>query len=368
MFVTTNLITLAAFMTYTKVNTLARENSMATVPEDQLVGSHDQESTNSDRVQFQGDSSPLKKYSECEIILEKSQTSTTYNSQHAKMSLFHLFYSFYLYQGVLNNVAADNKSDWSRELALLAKEKTSDVNSVPLRYFYDTWKIEFQEIFSKLNKSQQFHLPNWTEYPAAFKFLCHWLYDNDMHTIGNFFSLYYKVKPTSQRRLLEMWFYDHSHLFSVEADTDNEIFYNKVIKNCVHDTSLFNKYASVVLDPQNPRRRVFFNKHLLKGSKTVSLDTILELLRGIIDSKKNSKNSLYHDSVIKLISMLRKDCVMTRGINGPKVRILLMDKLDDELDTNATVSQRERTKCYKLVSENPEAMAILDDIAKWKSK
>ncbi|SCU77465.1 LAMI_0A01244g1_1 [Lachancea mirantina] len=360
MFVTTNIVTLAGIICYSTLTSIGRENSMNMCdlePQDGLVAE-----------------SPLKRYSEGEIRLGDNKSPASSIAQHVKMSLCHLFYSYYMCRDVANGRHGDDVEDvseWMKEVRAIQNEipTISDKMNVPPATFYHVWKQEFVALLGNLNRSQQFHMPDWRQYPKDLQAVCFLIYHSDLRTLGDFIKVYNDVPYRSLRTLLRAWLYDNSHLFKVTNDIDNEQFYSRLLRASVPDSPLFSKYASIILDPSNPRRRVFFNNRLREGTPTAALGTIVEVLNGL---KGNAQDAFCttarNDAVIRLISMIRADCIMARNKRGRnEVRILLFQGSVDEIQQKRASSD-ERKACYRLVSEDARVMRVLNSLSELKNE
>ncbi|CUS23407.1 LAQU0S09e04060g1_1 [Lachancea quebecensis] len=362
MFVTTNVVTLLGIMSYTTLQSMAREQAI----QDYL----EHKSLEGDAVDGGfAHGSPIQKYQEEDIMLSKDQPPSFCYAQHAKMSLFHLLYSFYVCRDVISEKEVRGSSEWKGELENLRSEVPEKHGSyIPTRIFYHLWRSEFGQIFDSLSRSQQFHMPNWKHYPKSLQVVCQSLYDSELRTIADFIEFYKGVKQSSLKELLRAWFYDNMQLFQNTTDNDNECFYRDLVQACENDEPLFNQYASIILNPGNPRRRAFFNRRNQYSS--ASLETFVEVLKGNLRAAAGAvEKSYYHESILNLVSMLRTSCFLAQNPNGSReVRILLPGNTDaSDSPPYPHTSSTDKTACYKLVSENAEVMAVLGAISKLPS-
>ena len=90
-FVTTNVVTLVGMMSYTTLQGIARERAL----QDYMQSRAWEDEIDEPAVAEIG---PIRKYLENEILLPSNKPPSTCHMQHAKMSLFHLLYSFYICQ------------------------------------------------------------------------------------------------------------------------------------------------------------------------------------------------------------------------------------------------------------------------------
>ncbi|CAR21339.1 Pet494p [Lachancea thermotolerans CBS 6340] len=362
MFVTTNVVTLLGIMSYTTIQNMAREQAMQEYLEHKSFGD--------DTVDIElTQGSPRKRYRKENIKLSKNQPPSNCYAQHAKMSLFHLLYSFYICRDVASENEVRGSSEWKEELDDLQDEVPERHSShISTRMFYHLWRSEFGQIFDNLSRSQQFHMPNWKHYPGSLQVVCQSLYDSELRTVADFIKFYKGVKQGTLKELLRAWFYDNMQLFQSTSDNDNEYFYRYLVQACENDEPLFNQYASIMLNPSNPRRRAFFNRRNQYSS--ASLETFVEVLKGNLRAAAGAvEKSYYHESILNLVSMLRTSCFLAQNSNGShEVRILLPGNMNvcDSLPYPHT-SSADRFACYKLVSENAEVMAVLGAISKLPS-
>ncbi|SCU77607.1 LANO_0A00804g1_1 [Lachancea nothofagi CBS 11611] len=365
MFVTTNVVTLVGIMSYTTLQGMARERAMQEYLQDKAWEFSSEESSNV----VSGKAAPFRKYKASDILLQKNGSPATCHMQHAKMSLFHLLYSFYLCRDATapdQGLSENDSTEWIAEAQQLRQGLPKGSQQVSPQTFYSIWRQEFDQLFSSLSRSQQFHMPNWTQYPHSLQAICQKLHDNELRTLSDFMQFYQSVKPGSIRALLRAWLYDNFRLFQVTTDVDNEGFYRHLVQTCGNDRYLFTRYASILLNPDNPRRRAFFNRHSHE-EMSVSLDTVLEVLKGNLQAATGALNkSNCHESILRLVALIRTSCVTSRGSMGkPEVRVLLPDNNSQSWDSQNEhrTSSKDRNACYKLVSQNPELMAVLGAIS-----
>ncbi|CEP61084.1 Pet494p LALA0_S02e06370g [Lachancea lanzarotensis] len=360
MFVTTNVVTLVGIMSYSTLQAVAREKALQDFMEQsELAAEVEPEEA---CLRFQQDS-PMPNYEAGKIMLQKSNPPMTCHTQHVKMSLFHLLYSYFIYCDVSTNERPSGSTRYNSEVQELRRGQIMKNRKLPKaspRSFYEAWSHEFRDELSNLNRSQQLHMPNWTEFPPSLRILCRTLYDTDMKTMIDFKKFYRSINSKNIRAILRSWLYDNSHLLQVGTDVGSEAFYRDLIRACRKDNSLFKLYSSILLNSNNPRRHAFFERHDQR-SFTVSLETVLEVMKGNLHAGTDAH---CYDSSLQLISMIRTNCIATRGAGGTReVHIILPDE-NSSSDTSGKMSSQERNECFKLVSQNPELMAILGTISK----
>lgn len=364
MFVTCNLVTFAGFVT---INSMVNSNCerLAEAKLSEAESSLEVEEVRNDEKE-----SPLTEYTANNFWCPaKTPPLATYNSQMAKMSLFHMLYAFYLYKDVL--IADQNRQmvlpkEWQQEVEYLqdSEKDTFACTYREMDKFYNEWKQEFLQVFADLNKSQRFTLPTWKNYPKPLRIICDKLYHNDMENILNFADLYNEIPSIGIKRLLRRWLLDYTHLVSTTGPTaENEKFYRQLLKDSQGDEVIFNNFASLILNPSDPRRTCFLPK--LNQIHSASIDTALLVLRGYVHLREKM-NKNHNGPIIRLLSMLKKDCVVGPG-DQPRsntVRILLpTDAQRDSLEQVMTPQKRQ--KSLALVSHHSEAIKLLDSISKW---
>lgn len=331
--------------------------------------------------------SPFPVYSANNLYSErKGPQLVAYNSQVAKMSLFHMIYAYFLCKHVISNRSLTYTTSpylesefWKKEVELLRNkgylvELGSDTSNIDryegtafMNAFYSSWKHDFSSVFSNLHKSQRFHFPDWKYYPGNLRYICRKLYSNEMTTVEDFEQFYEAIESRDLKRLLRIWFYDYSHLVN-PIKGNMEKFYSSLVQDCHADDSLFNKYSSILLNPTNPRKYLFFPKYGIRDVPTASMDTVLSVLQGYINLHEN-QGKQHYDAIVRIISMIRKDCILVKHNKGNhnyrEVRVIL-PKDEEREQLELQTSSMERKKCYQLVSNNPTAVKLLDMISNWK--
>ncbi|CCE65780.1 hypothetical protein TPHA_0M02060 [Tetrapisispora phaffii CBS 4417] len=383
--------------------------------------------------------SPFKTITKEDLQLEGTARTVNFESQLAKLSIFNLLYSYYMYKSVLYNIKGRNKPNegkfyntfnlWHKETEemseqyLASEAGESSVDKIPLNGFYSLWKTNFTNSIKSFSEVQNLKLPNWRIYPKNLQKLCESLYNNDMTIIADFAEFYHELnddKYKEVRNLLRLWLYDNMTLFKETNSKSkifsnsskynlrkikhaNEIFYNELLDDSKDDITLFLKYSSIALNSQNKNRRNFmFPKLLIDSEKdnnsvtiqidvpTISLETLLNVLDGFVRLKEN-KGIDCHDSIVKIISMLKKDCILSKtqdknatmtGTRKDHVSVILLPndleqrveiacQLDNKLKTinNYELMNHHddlRKKCYRIVSTNPKAIQLLEKISQWE--
>lgn len=329
--------------------------------------------------------SPLPVYSASSLYLErKGPQLAAYNSQVAKMSIFHMMYAYFLCKHVISDGSLTYSTSpylesefWKKEVELLRNKDLPkhDSNNKShgdegrgfMNAFYSSWKHDFSNVFTNLHKSQRFHFPDWKYYPGNLRYICRKLYSNEMTTVEDFKQFYDAIESRDLKRLLRIWFYDYSHLVK-PIKGNMESFYGTLVQDCHADDVLFNKYSSILLNPTNPRKYLFFTKHGIRDVPSASMDTVLCVLQGYV-SLHEKQGKQHYDSIVRLISMMRKDCFLVKhgkGSNSYREVRVILPKDEERQQLELLTRNLERKKCYQLVSNNPTAVKLLDMISNWK--
>lgn len=369
MFVTCNLVTFAGFVTMNSLVTYNRER----LAETKLLEAENNLDRQEDYDLPNEQTSPLVEIS-AKNFQPQSKASpqlATYNSQMAKMSIFHMLYAYYLCKHVLIDGKSVNAPQaWREEVESLSGDfEGSRCNYRAMGEFYEEWKVRFLDIFTDLNKSQQFHFPSWQQYPGPLGNMCCKLYNNQMDNIHDFEQFYDGIKNKEIKRLLRLWLFDYNHFLPTIDRVSAECFYRKLLRQCNDDDASFVKFSSILLNPNNPRRSSFFSKYGSLPVQSASIDTVLEVLRGYIHLRE-TQGKRHYGAIIRLISMLKKDCIVIHGnssSSAPSVRVMLpTDEQREFIDLHTTREQRKRS--FALVARNQEAIKLLDSISKWSQK
>lgn len=317
---------------------------------------------------------PIKQYTLGDLILNKRENVTDYDSQRAKASIFHMLYAYMLYRDVIQPTTMtqnNNSEEWRREVELLTKGKEVQGTHRRIDVFYDLWNKNFDKIVTSPEKVQNFQLPNWSKYPTILKFICTELHDNSLKTLGEFKQFYGKVRSNEVKKLLGLWLYDHSFLFphNIYDNRTEEDFYDILINDSMQDNKIFQKYSSIVMNPYNERTQLFFpnvnSPSVNKPVPSISLETYTRLLKGYINLQETDCKYDYNDNIFKLISILKLNCFLQRNKKkhaGPTVRILL-PRDEDRSQILGTISQAEKRTCYQILSKNRDVVALLKRIS-----
>lgn len=402
MFVTMNIVTFAGIVTYSSLVSAHRERILEErfhlTPDDLGQGAlwtREQQQNEEEICGIQEDptqdvtevmedgtmeldaaaSSALPEYVPSDISLPKAGKCDTYSSQMAKMSLFHMLYAYSLCKQVAFGDAGRKKhsEQWTREVESLRKQqelhsgkKDTKLNTRAFTdTFYKSWRADFADVFASLTKSQQFHFPAWKHYPFDLRHVCKTLYAGEMNTIEDFQDFYDSIDAWELKRLLRLWLYDYSHLIKPTTGKDEELFYQRLIRDCHNDNRLFYKYSSILLDPASRRKDLFFRP--CRQVPSASMKTVLDVLQEYI-SLRELRGTAHYDAIIRIVSMIRTDCVMSRSKSldsSQQVRILLPTD-SDRAQLQAEVTQEERKNCFQLVKRNPRMVQLLADIAAWR--
>lgn len=400
MFVTVNLVTFAGIVTYNSVvsanqerlfeeKMLLAQNNLpirCTSPREDVTAITDEipprsraeEQRDIPVVDSPMDVSPLAEYSHDTLHLGKEGKCASYNSQMAKMSLYHMMYAFFLCRQVEADEQTRDQTTseaWKEEVHLLKQkthpEKLDTRSKKFMSIFYRSWKTEFIEVFSDLHKSQQFHFPDWKHYPSNLRYICKTLYNNDMKTIEDFQEFYNSIGQKDLKKLLRLWLCDHSHLVRPTHGHGMEQFYRELIADCHNDDYLLSRYSSILLNPADPRKKLFFSKYGKYAAQKVpsaSIETVLGVLQEYV-ALQETQGKPHYNAIVRLISMIRKDCVVSNTTQGSKkvrqVRVLL-PRDEDRERIDLTVNKNERKECLQLVSHNPKAVQLLGIISSWQ--
>ncbi|CCD27429.1 Pet494p NDAI_0K02380 [Naumovozyma dairenensis CBS 421] len=355
---------------------------------------------------------PLTTYSAASVKLDKKVPCKDYNSAAIEMSLFHMFYAYELYKNVLLKKGSSSSSSapstegrsgkptsWEKEIKLLKKmfynvestetsentERKAKRLSPIIGLFYPLWRKEFQDIVTDFDKLQYFALPNWENYSKDLRRICYLLHDSkeSITKLDTFHDFYNQVYSFDIKKLLSFWIYDNYKLLKSRNVTSNynESFYQTLLKDNNSDPYTFIKYSSIILNPENPRKDLFFPKRsiaLTDGHRhnnnnktvsvpTISLETFKTVLKGFISlSKKEDKK--YSQPVTALLKILKTNCILDNSKSGTKVRILLPTNEQQGMEQRATMMldrSEENEKCYRILSKDEELVRALDDLSKW---
>ena len=421
-------------------------------------------SEESEVVSENSSGSPLKSYSMESIeVSDKLGKIANYRSVILKASLFNMLYTYKLYEDVINEISTgmsslNSQRSWLEEVKYLKEgaksilndsiegkqgqqqqqqdvktDLTTNLDLKPdVHMFYQMWGRCFDDLNSKMsaNSLENFKLPNWTEYPPVLRNLCSQLYSNKMGTFNDFRSYYNKTSSRKYKKLLALWFYDNCKLLEpFDRDSPdrnlNEDLYNEITKDFRDDTHIFEKYASILLNPGNPREIKFFRSRAVRVPDTedveglnlyhhsdnndddimrqtvmvpfVSLDTVLNIMEGYINLKRRGnheddlptqqveqaehqlrnqypeKNALYNDKLIRIVQMLKSDVILLqnkeqKNTDDGDLKVQLCD--DYELNllnreaqrSNDGKWQRDKARCYEKLSREPRLIELLKQL------
>lgn len=176
---------------------------------------------------------------------------------------------------------------------------------------------------------------------------------------SDFYEFYQSINDISQRRLLQLWYYDNSRNLLKQNNFSNERIYEQMVfESSQWNNDLFEKYISVLYQPSSRRFQSMFNNYF-KGMTSVSLDTVLGVLKGLIASNVQRKN----DHIVKVVSLLRKNSVLA-GKKKLRVIIPTEDKIP-LLEQMMTADVRKNT--YSVMAKNPVALKLLSTLGGVKS-
>lgn len=377
MFVTTNIVTLSGMMLYSTISSMTRQSDLiesleSGFPlEERLQSGDDKYIKRPIEVQPK---SPEKATLSVEKVqnpfsdvlaqedfrTEESQAKidlSTTNSYFVKMTLFYLFYSFHVYK-----VSLQKDSEVNNETLKTLLSKLSDMNSVVMEMgcddFYSTWKMEFRILLKNLNNSQQFHLPTPSSFPIELRETFQKLDSNPMVNHSDFFAFYESIDDISEKQLLQQWYFDNCKNFKKVNNYSNEKIYGQMVFDSSQwNEKLFEKYLKVIFKPNSSIFRSFFNNNYVNGIPSVSLVTILEVLKGLITCKLEWKN----DHIVRVVSLLRRNSMFCGKKRGIRILIPTEDKepLLEEILTPTI-----KKKAYSVMAKDPVALKLLSNIGK----
>ncbi|CDO94174.1 unnamed protein product [Kluyveromyces dobzhanskii CBS 2104] len=279
-------------------------------------------------------------------------------SYMSKMAIFYLFYSYHIYKKSLETGVEIN----DKALNTLLTSLPSDVNTsstVQNAAFYKSWRHEFGVLFKNLSKAQHFNIPKPGSFPEELQEVFTRLSQNNMTSQSDFYDFYQSINDNSQRRLLQLWYYDNSRNFLKRNSFSSEkIFQQMVFESSQWNNDLFEKYISVLYRPGSHHFRSMFNNYF-NGMTSISLDTVLTVLKGLIASNVKHKN----DHIVKVVSLLRKNSLVSSKKN---LRIIIptQDKVP-LLEKMLTADVRKST--YLIMAKNPVALKLLSTLGGVKS-
>ncbi|KOG97196.1 Pet494p [Saccharomyces eubayanus] len=318
--------------------------------------------------------SPIRHYSLTDLVLNKEARVADYDSQRVKASLFHMLYAYMLYRDTIqpnSDSPNHNSEEWRHEVELLTRDKRLQGAHQRIDVFYDLWNNQLDKIVTSPEKVQNFQLPNWSKYPTLLKFICTELHNNELTTLDEFKQFYGKVRSNEVKKLLGLWLYDHSFLFprNIYDNKNQEVFYDTLISDSMQDNKIFQKYSSIVMNPDNERTQLFFPniyaQPVNKPIPSISLETYTRLLRGYITLQETNCKYDYNDNIFKLISILKMNCFLQHDKKirtGASVRILL-PRDEDRSPVLNTIPQAEKKTCYQILSKNRDILALLKRIS-----
>ncbi|AGO13638.1 AaceriAGL239Cp [[Ashbya] aceris (nom. inval.)] len=293
-------------------------------------------------------------------------------SRTMKMSLFYLFYAYYLYRDAgpwpkapPSNPQANN-TNWQQKVGALKRrvarlcgslglpeEKPRDSPHAAL--FYSMWRSEFMGVFSNLNRAQQFHIPKHLRIHSDLYTLSCKLEQNGLQDITEFLEFYRTRHSKEEKDLLQLWFFDFGHHLSFSPKVDTERLYRSLITNWGTDERSFERHMKAFLFADDPRRKLYFRNHIPQGLETASVDTVLKLLSRLNKCQHLDKN----DYVIRLISILRKNIYYSESTDS--IRVYLPSPKLQEL--NGSMDLTKRKKALEVLSRDPNTLKILSQLS-----
>ncbi|AEY98578.1 FAGL239Cp [Eremothecium gossypii FDAG1] len=293
-------------------------------------------------------------------------------SRTMKMSLFYMFYAYYLYRDAgpwpkvppsnpqANNTywqqtvdALKRRVDRLCEGSSLPEEKPRDSPHAAL--FYSMWRAEFMGVFSNLNRAQQFHIPKHLRVHSDLHALSYKLEQNGLDDITEFLDFYRTRQSKEEKHLLQMWFFDFGHHLNSSSKVDTERLYRSLIGNWSTDERSFERHMRAFLSPDDPRRKIYFRNHIPEGLETASVDTVLKLLARLNKCQHIDKN----DYVIRLISILRKNIYYSESTDS--IRVYLPSPKLQELTGSMDLTKRK--KALEVLSRDPNTLKVLSQLS-----
>ncbi|KAK5778227.1 hypothetical protein RI543_003886 [Arxiozyma heterogenica] len=323
---------------------------------------------------------PFTTYLDGNVELMKHVPVNSTNSLIAKFSLFSLFYSYHLYSDVV--ISQDSKKDyneqiteetqsrshiWTKEIQRLQKLSFPILKSLrneknsSLTIFYRIWNEANRKKIEKYDTLYQFKFPRWSLFPNSLSRLCNELHDNKFETLGDFQRLYELTDRTSLRKLFRMWLYDYSNLLNrTNNNVMNEAMFNKLIKDSFNDIDLdsFGKFSSIVLKPEDKRRRLFFAIRPDYQSYQIHLDTLLTIFQNYVLLQKRKLESLHHlqghdMEILRMVQLIKNNGYL--GKNGVAYILLRQDC--------PSFSESSRKRYFRNLSDNKRLGKLLQEVA-----
>lgn len=331
---------------------------------------------------------PLSTYSiENVEISNKPSRVVDFKATKVKASLFNMLYAFEIYDDMLKDADSDKwyNKQWLKELNFF-RNKYNIKNEEKLKFkpslqsFYSSWRSEMHTKNKYSGRSvENFKLPKWTSYPGNLYHACNQLYENKMETVKDFQNYYENVKSDKFKKLLRMWFYDNYELINSNNTNDlktmkiREAFYNEILTDCKQDSYLYDKYASIVLNPYNKRNQLLFNRiqthrdkenndaQVLKTIPVVEIDTLLNVLQGYITLQKTQKNLDYSKIFLRIVHMIKDNGYLSQD-NHIGIQLCSDDQII--LKRKKWLSKsRQDPKLYEELGKDPRIVDLLTQIS-----
>lgn len=306
---------------------------------------------------------PINTYSTKQFSKVPLGKMASNNSTLAKASLFHMFYAFQLYESVINEeFQLMNETSWNNEVIKLYKDNKEILAgaSENMHLFYSLWRDDSNQIFTDFGSTKNFQLPNWNTYPRNLQNICKELHSNNLESIENFDRLYSRITDIQLKQLVRLWFYDNTRLFRSSSDWKfNEKLYVKILHDCCNDPNLYRKYASIVLNPKNPRNESFFERNsMYPSTRYIHLSTLIDVLQGYVLLRENSRSANdYNLELLRIVHMLKTHGTTVNNKNNfqnPDVRILLDD---------VKMRPQEQNNCFDQLRNNTRLLELLQSIS-----
>ena len=323
---------------------------------------------------------PFTTYLDGTVELTKHVPINSTNSLIAKSSLFSLLYYYHLYEDIVcqdskrssnEQITEENQSRnriWAKEVQRLRnlnfpiiKSLQNDRNS-SLTIFYQIWNEENKKNLEKYDSLYQFKFPRWSLFPDSLSQLCNQLHDDRLETLNDFQRLYELTNRSSLKRLFRMWLYDYSNLLNrTNNNVMNEVVFNKLIKDSFNDQDLdsFEKFSSIILNPEDKRRKLFFTIRPDYQSYQIHLDTLLTIFQDYIFLQKAKKSQSLHSlqvydvEILKMVQLIKNNGYLDK--NGIAYILLRQD--------HPSFSESNRKRYFGNLSNNKQLRKLLQEVA-----
>lgn len=318
---------------------------------------------------------PFIKYLEGDVKLTKNVPVNSIKSLIAKSSLFSLVYYYHLYEDIVYGESKRNSNErevkedgsnkylWNRRIQRLRslnlpliKYLQNDDNSLTI--FYQIWNKENKKNLKKYDSLYEFKFPRWTLFPNSLSRLCIQLHDNKVETLSDFQRLYDLSNRSTLRKLFRLWLYDYSNLLNrTNNNALNETMFNRLIRDSFNDKDFdsFKKFSSIILNPVDERSKLFFTIRPDYQSYQIHLDTLLTILQKYIFLQKDDVKGR-HNYDMEILRMVQ--LIKNNGYldkNGSAHILLQQD--------HPPFSESDRKRYFESLSSNKRVGEILQEVA-----